>query len=271
LLSVSHGPGIEFGVTLIIAILAANMFHQGFWQRVYACRDEQVLRTSFFRAGLVVIPLIILAGVLGLMALGKGVAEAHSSVALFHLVMAATPPWVGVAVLLLALALVMSSMDTLLNGMVSAITTDLAGLTPRASRTGLLRRARVLTVLLAVPAVLIAARGYSVLYLFLVADLVCAGAVFPVFYGMYARRLSGRACIASCAVGIATGVLFFPKPDFTPWLNIPFGGRFVVSFGLALGVSSLLAVVADRVAARSSLGRAFDFGRMQEQVQLIEG
>ena len=45
----------------------------------------------------------------------------------------------------------------------------------------LLRSSRALTVAVALPAVFIAAQGYSVLYLFLIADLVCAASVFPVF------------------------------------------------------------------------------------------
>ena len=52
LLSLSFRPGIEFAVALIIAILSANMFHQGFWQRVYTCRDERTLRNAYTIGGL---------------------------------------------------------------------------------------------------------------------------------------------------------------------------------------------------------------------------
>ena len=83
LLSLTHGAGIEFGIVLIIAILSANMFHQGFWQRVYTVRDDAALKRGFAVAGAIVIPLILLAGFLGIMAVGQGVVGDTPSVALF--------------------------------------------------------------------------------------------------------------------------------------------------------------------------------------------
>ena len=271
LLSFTHGPGIEFGISLIIAILAANMFHQGFWQRVYTCRDDSTLRRAYVAGGLLIIPIIFLAGLFGTMAVGYGIPEDKASVALFSLVVEALPTWVVMLVLVLALALVMSSMDTLLNGIASAVTSDLPRFRPGIKAALLLRSSRTVTVLVAVPAVVIAAQGYSVLYLFLIADLVCAGSVFPVFYGLYSKRLTSTAALASCIVGIVVGALFFPKPDFSPWLDIPQGGKFVVSFASALGVSSLLAIGWTFLASRLRAVREYDFQRLQEQVHLIEG
>jgi Na+/proline symporter len=270
LLSLTHGPGIEFGVTLIIAILAANMFHQGFWQRVYTCRDDQVLRRAFTWGGVLIAPMVILVGLFGIMAVGHGVPAEESSVALFSLVIAVLPTWVVMLVMVLALALVMSSMDTLLNGIASAVTSDLPRLRPGMQASALLRSSRVITVLVAVPAVVIASQGFSVLYLFLIADMVCAGAVFPVFYGLYNRRLTGRAALVSCLVAIAAGVLFFPKADFTPWLDIPLGGKFLASFTVALGVSVTMAMVWSMLASRRRTERKYDFQRLQDQVHLIQ-
>ena len=271
LLSLTHRPGIEFGVTLIIAILAANMFHQGFWQRVYTCRDDSVLRKAFLASGLVVIPIIFIGGLFGIMAVGSGVPAEQASVALFSLVVQILPTWAVVLLLVLALVLVMSSMDTLLNGIASAVTSDLHRRWPDVKPPQLLSSSRLLTVLIAVPAVVIAAQGYSVLYLFLIADLVCAGAVFPVFYGLYSRHLGGLAALTSCVVGIVAGALFFPKPDFTPWLNIPQGGNFLVSFGAALGVSVVIAVLWSALASRLPKAATYDFQHLQEQVQVIQG
>ena len=124
LLSLTHGAGIEFGVTLVIAILAANMFHQGFWQRVYTSEDDRALRRGFGIAAAVVIPTIIVAGLLGVAAAGRGVPVEEASSALFWLVIETTPTWIAIAFLLLALVLVMSSLDTLLNGIASAVTSD---------------------------------------------------------------------------------------------------------------------------------------------------
>ena len=270
LLSLTHSSGIEFGVVLIIAILAANMFHQGFWQRVYTAKDDNALRQGFAISGAIVVPVIFLAGLLGVMAVGNDVVD-NPSVALFSLVQAVMPTWAVLALLILALMLVMSSLDTLLNGIASAVTADLARFKPDFGGPQLLRSSRLITVVLILPAILLASRGYSVLYMLLIADLVCAAALFPVFWGLYSRRFTGQAALASCIVGLVVGALFFPKPDFTPWLDIPKAGSFLVSFGSALGASALLSLILTGLGERVRVSANFDFARLKDQVRLIEG
>lgn len=275
LLSLTHSSGIEFGVVLIIAILAANMFHQGFWQRVYTSKDDRALRKGFGIAGAVVIPTIIVAGLLGVAAAGRGVPAESASSALFWLVAETTPAWVSAAVLLLAVVLVMSSLDTLLNGIVSAVTSDLARFKPEIGGATLLKWSRGTTVALIIPAIVIASQGYSVLYLFLIADMVCSAVVFPVFWGLFSRRFSGGAALVSSAIGLVAGVLFFPTPEapyLTGWIvDIDWAGQLVASFAFALGASVVASLVITAVAG--SLGRPglFDFARLREQVHLIEG
>ena len=270
LLSLTHGPGVEFGFTLIIAILSANMFHQGFWQRVYTSRDDKALRRGFAVAAVVVVPMIFMAGLLGIMAVGRDVVGDNASVALFSLVAEVMPTWAVVAVLVLALVLVMSSLDTLLNGIASAVTSDLARFRPNIGAMSVLRSSRVITVVLIFPAIFIASQGYSVLYLFLLADLVCAAALFPVFWGLYSRRFSGGGALAASVVGLIVGGLFFPKPDFTPWLDIPMAGRFLVSFGTALGAATLVSLALTALAERTKTV-AYDYAQLRERVRLIEG
>ena len=275
LLSLTHGAGIEFGITLVIAILAANMFHQGFWQRVYTVRDERALRRGFAVAGAIVVPVIVIAGFLGILAVGKGLVgeDAPASVALFSLVVEVMPTWAAVGVLLLALVLVMSSMDTLLNGIASAVTSDLARFKPDLSGSLLLRSSRAATIVLIVPAILIASQGYSVLYLFLIADMVCAAAVFPVFWGLYSERFGGRAALVSSVVGLIVGTLFFPTPEapyLTGWIiDIEWATQLVVSFGLALGASTAVSLALTALSERVKLAPVYDFSRLKDQVRLI--
>ena len=285
LLSMSHRPGIEFGITLIIAILAANMFHQGFWQRVYACKTERDLRTGFLWAGVLVGPLVIGGGLFGLWAVGRELINAeNASVALFVLALDVLPGWAVVTLMALALVLVMSSMDTLLNAIASTFTSDLPRLRPQWGARRLLGSSRVITVVLAGPAMAIAAQGYSVLYLFLIADLVCAGAVVPVFLGLYVRRFTGLMALASAVLGIAAGALFFPTPDFpdpvrsawwslsslTSWWHILKSGDLLASFLAALVVSTAVAVSLSLLASLRRTGKAYDFTELATQVRLIE-
>lgn len=276
LTSLNHEAGLAFAVTLIIAILAANLFHQGFWQRVYACRDQTVLRRSYALGALVAIPLVFVAGLFGLLAVGQGVPAEQTSTALFAVAMETLPSWAIIVLLVLAVALVMSSMDTLLNGIASTITTDLARFSPGATMSRLLRSSRLLTIMAAIPAVFVASLGHSVLYLFLIADLVCSAAAFPVFYGMYSKRLSGIGAFVSATAGILLGVLFFPKPDFTPWftagwLQIHHNYQFLVSFGSALAISATIALLWSAISTVVAPGTVYDFRRLTADVRLIEG
>ena len=244
LLSLTHWPGIEFGLTLIIAIWAAEMFNGAYWQRVYSCKDEKSLKTGFLAAGVIVIPVIFLLGILGIVAVGNGNLSEPSS-ALFELVKDVVPTWAFGVVLVLAVILVMSSMDSLLNGISSVFTADLAQLFPRLSGGKLLLFCRLGTAALVIPVIVIASNGYSVLYLFLIADLVCAATVFPVFYGLFSARIGQKTILISCIAGIIVGSLFFPNPDYEGWNTIPYAGRFLVSFGAAVGISAVVCLISD--------------------------
>ena len=252
LLDVTQLPGIEFGLTLVIAILAANLFHQGLWQRVYAAKSDADIRRGFIAAGVIVVPAIIGAGLFGLWAVGAGLvtADQPAAIALFTLALELLPGWALTLLVALALMLVMSSMDTLLNGMASVFTTDLSQMRPGMDGRGLLRYARVITALLIVPAAVVGYLFDSVLYLFLIADLVCAGAMVPAFAGMWSRRLTGAGALISAAAGILAGALFFPTSappggDWWTWdaltgvWHILESGNLLASFLSAVVVSSL--------------------------------
>ena len=126
--------------------------------------------------------------------------------ALFALVMPNLPAWVALAFIPLGLALVMSSADTAISAITSIIAVDGARLLPQARPAHLLRLVRILV--LAIPVVVVAARGLSVLYLFLLADLLYAAA-FPVFLGLYSRRHDG---VDALVATLTAGPWMFPRP-----------------------------------------------------------
>jgi hypothetical protein len=47
LLSSSYIPNYTAGLTFFIAVAATNLFHQGNWQRVYAAKNNDVLKKKF--------------------------------------------------------------------------------------------------------------------------------------------------------------------------------------------------------------------------------
>ena len=251
LLSLSHGPGIEFGITLIFAVFSANMFHQGFWQRIYSAKNNRAIKIGFVSSAIIVIPIILMTGLIGIIASGRAT-EGTPSVAFFNLSKEILPEGFIIALLILAIALVMSSLDTLLNGITSAITTDISRMKPNLKPNILLKYARISTIILMIPAIIVASQGYSVLYLFLVADLICSAAVVPVFYGLYSRKITDKNASISFIIGLVIGAIFFPTPAAgysTTWLpdsilglpfQIPLSGKMLVSFSIALVISGIL-------------------------------
>lgn len=265
LLTLANGPGIKFGATLVIAVISAEMFNQTNWQRIYACKTDTVVRRSFLGSFLMIWPMLFIAGLLGILAMNFGFNDDR---AFFSLIQALElPTWVSIAVLVLVLALVMSSLDSLLNGIASLFTTDLLRIFPEKSTDGILNLTRLITFIAGIPAILIAARGYNVLYLFLLADLVCAGALFPVLFGLYSKRLTGQMALWSAIIAIGAGALFFPKPDFSGWNGLPFAGDLLVSFAAPIVVSAVLCLGWIQLRASQGKTEAFDFGKLSRDIR----
>lgn len=185
-------PGIETFVILVIAVVAANLFHQGFWQRVWAARTDVELRRGANIAAAVIFPLMLLMGITGMISAGSDIPP-DPSVAFFDL-LGGMPQIILAIILLLAVALVTSTVDTLQNALTSIVAINL---TPSRS----LRLAQVITILLTIPAVAIAWGSPSVLRIFLIADLLAATIAVPVLMGL-SRRVSARASISGAIAGI---------------------------------------------------------------------
>jgi len=211
LLEWTYEPGVEGGLAFVIGIAAASLFNQGTWQRVYAADRPSALRIGFATVSVAMVITVGATGVLGLGAVGAGAADPGST-ALFGLLLTSAPPGLGLGLVLLGLTLVMSSADTVLNALASLVTVNLRRAVPALPKSGLMRAARWTTVGLAVPVFAIAAQGMSVLYLFLVADLVCAAAVVPVFGGLLSPKLTNRAALLGTLAGVLAGGLLFPAP-----------------------------------------------------------
>lgn len=203
--------GVRAGLTFFIAVVLTGLFYQGNWQRIYAAKNVRVLRNSFWISGLFNLPIIFMMGLFGLAFVGLGL-EGDGSVALFSVLLDSVPPWFALALIPLGLALVMSSADSTISAASSIIAVDMHRLIPHASDVTLMRLARWLIVTAAIPITWVAAQGYSVLYLFLLADLLCSAAAFPVFFGLFNRRYDGRNAVISTACGLVAGIAVFPLP-----------------------------------------------------------
>lgn len=225
-------PGVEAAVTLVIAVVAANMFHQGYWQRIWSARDERALVRGAAFGMATTLPVVLLVGLFGLLAVVRG-AELGTPPVPFFALLTGLPAWIGGVILVLGVALVASSVDTLENALASLVAIERPSLS--------LPAARVATVVLVVPAVLVAFQGYSVLRVFLVADLLCATALVPVLLGLW-RRATPAAALAGSLAGVIGalvpgGVEAATFPGAVPTLG-PFVGALAASALVAVAVSS---------------------------------
>lgn len=182
--------GVETIVVLLVAVTAANLFHQGYWQRMWAATDERSLRSGTVVAAVLTLLTVLTVALTGVVAAGIG----EPSVPFFDL-LAGLPGAVRLLIVVLAVALVASSVDTLESGMAAVVAQDV---TDKRLSMG---AARLVTVVLIAPACLIAVQGHDILRLFLVADLVAAATVAPVFLGL-GRRVTGRSAIAGSVAGL---------------------------------------------------------------------
>ena len=63
-------------------------------------------------------------------------------------------------------------------------------------------------------------KGFSVLYLFLLADLFCCAFVLTVFYSFYNKKMNEKTAYISIIIGLIGGFLLFPAPDFSKSLLV---------------------------------------------------
>jgi len=236
-------PGIPFwsavsvALTLVLAVTAANLFHQGYWQRVWAARDSASLWKGALLGGGTTIIVVAVVGGLGISAAMAGLELGQPPIPFFALINEA-PQWLGAVALVLAVTLVASSVDTLQNGIASLAVAEKASLT--------LIGARWVTVALMVPVVVIALQGASVLRLFLIADLLCATAIIPILMGLWAR-VTPVAALSGVVAGVIGAILpgWIMSGSFNEALQIasfpggvptlaPFAGAILASGGVTL-------------------------------------
>ena len=216
LVSGKYFYGYTAGLTFFIAVFATNLFDQGVWQRVYAAKSDKDLAIGFASAFFVILPFLLILGFFGILAVTLGNVKDPSTV-FFSLLL---NPMTGynsiltISILVLALSLVISSIDTLINAISSLIIIN-GGKFLNLSSKGLKSLSCYLLIILSLIVFLIASKGYSVLFMFLFADLLCCAAVFPVFYGMFNKNISKKLGFYSVLSGLISGLLLFPDQTFS--------------------------------------------------------
>jgi len=212
LLSVNYLPNFTAGLTFFIAVAATNLFHQGNWQRIYAAKSNEVLKKSLVISFIVIVPIVFMMGFTGLIAVSQN-SNVTPDLAFFSLLFKEQSYILSIVIIALAIALTVSSIDTLINAISSLIIVD--GNRIIKFKGNYLKLSKFIIILLGIITFFVASKGLSILYLFLLADLLCCAAVLTVFYSFYTRYLNEKSAYISISIGLFAGLLFFPSPDFS--------------------------------------------------------
>ena len=212
LLSFDYLANFTAGLTFFIAVAATNLFHQGNWQRVYAAKNNNVLKKSLVISFLIIIPIVFFMGFSGLVAVSIS-SNVVPDLAFFSLLLKEQTLMLSVAVIVLAISLTISSIDTLINAISSLIIVD--GKKVLNFKVNYLKLSKYFIIILSLIAFFIASKGLSILYLFLLADLFCCSAVLTVFYSFYDKKIDEKNAYRSILIGLFFGLILFPTTDFS--------------------------------------------------------
>jgi Na+/proline symporter len=219
LLSSSYIPSYTAGLTFFIAVAATNLFHQGNWQRVYAAKDYQTLKTSLIISFFIIVPIVFLMGFLGMVSFSID-PSVRADLGFFTLLLKEQTEMLSLIIIILGLALTISTVDTLVNAISSLFVIDGKATFNLNKKTNYLKLSKYFIIFLSLIAFGIASKGFDILYLFLLADLFCCAFVLTVFYSFYDKSINEKIAYISIIIGLIGGFLLFPFPDFSKSLLV---------------------------------------------------
>ena len=219
LLSGTYIPSYTAGITFFIAVAATNLFHQGNWQRVYAAKNYKILKKSLILSFFIIVPIVFFMGFSGMVAISVD-PNVRPDLGYFSLLLKEQSYILSIIIIILGLALTISTVDTLVNAISSLIVVDGKATFNLNKKTNYLKLSKYLIIFLSVIAFVIASKGFDILYLFLLADLFCCAFVVTVFYSFYNKRINEKTAYISIIIGLIGGFLLFPSPDFSKSLLV---------------------------------------------------
>ena len=214
LLSSLYIPNYTAGLTFFIAVAATNLFHQGNWQRVYAAKNFETLKKSLIISFLIIIPIVFYMGFTGMVSFSQN-PNVRPDLGFFSLLLKEQSTFLSFIVMILGLALTISTVDTLINAISSLIIVDGKATFNFKKKTNYSRVSKYLILFLSFISFIVASKGFDILYLFLLADLFCCSFVLTIFLSFYNRNINEKTAYIAILVGLSGGFLMFPTPDFS--------------------------------------------------------
>ena len=213
LIDKNYLPNYTAGLTFFIAVAATNLFHQGNWQRVFSAKNNSILKSSLIYSSIIIFFIVFWMGYSGLISYSLN-PKVIPDLAFFDLILNNKGPFIIIGILILAMSLTLSTIDTLINAISSLIIVNGDQINKSLRGKEIKNKANLIILLLSILVFVLASRGYSILYLFLFADLLCCAAVITIFYGFFNKKINSKLATVSIFAGLIFGLLFFPSMDF---------------------------------------------------------
>ncbi len=220
-------------LAVILAVTAAEIFSQGYWQRTYSAIDENVIKKSSIYAGLGCFVTVLILGIAG--SAGAGFGIENPSLSFIQQIELNTLS--RILVIGLCTMLVASSIDTLQSAISSTMALDLV-------KRGV-SEAKIITLIITFGSLGLSFYVTNIFSVFLFADLLAVCLVFPAFYKIKSRKTS-QGIVIPTSLGFVSSVLYrfyFIDLDLNP------GGIFIPTdlYGLAdlntFGVGFIFSII----------------------------
>ena len=237
LIDKNYLPNYTAGLTFFIAVAATNLFHQGNWQRVFSAKNNKILKSSLIYSALITFIIVFWMGYTGLVSFSLN-SKVIPDLAFFDLLLDKKNSAVVIAILILAMSLTLSTIDTLINAISSLIIIDGKFVNKSLSGKEVKNKVNIIILLLSVLVFILASKGFSILYLFLLADLLCCAAVITIFYGFFNKKINTKLASYTIFIGLFSGLLFFPSQNFQS--SILVGNLISIEYFIPLITTNLL-------------------------------
>ena len=213
LIDKTYLPNYTAGLTFFIAVSATNLFHQGNWQRVFSAKNNSILKKSLIYSSIIIFFIVFWMGYSGLISYSLN-SKVIPDLAFFELILNEKNSLIVIAILVLAMSLTLSTIDTLINAISSLLIVNGNQINKKLNGKNIKNKTNKIVLLLSVLVFVLASKGYSILYLFLLADLLCCAAVITIFYGFFNKKINSTLARYSIVCGLVFGLLFFPSQNF---------------------------------------------------------
>ena len=176
-------------------------------------KNNSTLKTSLIYSSMIIFFIVFWMGYSGLISYSLN-SKVAPDLAFFDLILNEKNSFIVIAILVLAMSLTLSTIDTLINAISSVIIVNGNEINKRLSGKNIKSKSNLIILLLSISVFVLASKGYSILYLFLLADLLCCAAVVTIFYGFFNKKVNSKLATYSIFCGLIFGLLFFPSIDF---------------------------------------------------------